>query len=345
MNLQRAGAALVLVFILIGGANAACSSCGKATENWDPTAFLNSDITVPYGPGTNTGANNSTRSELVQPAYRVDPSLQSGLLRQIADLSSSDVVMDVSNDNSYFESHIQGAAYVPSRSFFNDNGTLKPAQEMAAILGQAGISREDSVVVYSDSLESGASTFAIWALEYLGQSNVRLLDGSFDDYSAAGLPVESGQSSRGEANYVPEVRPELLASFDVASGGSAQIVDARDFQDYGLGRIPGASFIDPSDVLDKGKIASSSYLNSTFAGLSKGSPVIVYSDDGVTASLVWYALSLIGYDSRLYTWNDWQAHGAAESAVQTGSNITRTGSKSKTIATSTLKSGTYKRLG
>lgn len=349
VNPQRAGVAVILAFILAsmaGSADAGCSSCGKATENWDPTAFLNSDITVPYGPGSpGVDANNSTGSEIVQPAYRVDPSLKSGLLRQIADLSSSDVVMDVSNDNSYSDYHIQGAAYVPSRSFLNDNGTLKPAEEMAEILGRAGVSREDSVVIYSDSPESGASTFALWALQYLGQNKVLLLDGSFEDYSAAGLPVESGESLRAETIYVPEVRPELMASFDEVNEGSAQIVDARNFQDYGLGRIPGASFIDPSNVLDNGKIANGDYLNSTFAGISKGSPVIVYSDDGVMASLVWYALQLKGFDSRLYTWNDWQAHGSAESAVRTGSNITRTGSASKTIATSTSKPGTYKRLG
>ena len=193
---------MVLILSLISGADAGCSSCGKATENWDPTAFLNSDITVPYGSGSqrSADANNSTRSEIIQPAYRVDPSLQSGLLRQIADLSSSDVVVDVSNDNSYFGSHIQGAAYVPSRSFLNDNGKLLSAEEMAAILGDAGISRDDSVVVYSDSMDSGASTFAVWALQYLGQKDVRLLDGSFYDYSAAGLPVESGQSGRAIAS-------------------------------------------------------------------------------------------------------------------------------------------------
>ena len=42
--------------------------------------------------------------------------------------------------------------------------------------------------------------------------------------------------------------------------------------------------------------------------LEKDKPVVVYSEDELNASLVWYALQLMGYNSSLYTWNDWEAH-------------------------------------
>ena len=32
---------------------------------------------------------------------------------------------------------------------------------------------------------------------------------------------------------------------------------------------------------------------------------MVYTNVGVEASLVWFALNLSGYDARLYTWRDW----------------------------------------
>jgi thiosulfate/3-mercaptopyruvate sulfurtransferase len=49
-------------------------------------------------------------------------------------------------------------------------------------------------------------------------------------------------------------------------------------------------------------------LNYTFSGLGKDKPVVVYSEEGLNASLVWYALQLMGYNSSHYTWNDWESH-------------------------------------
>jgi thiosulfate/3-mercaptopyruvate sulfurtransferase len=33
---------------------------------------------------------------------------------------------------------------------------------------------------------------------------------------------------------------------------------------------------------------------------------VVYSDDIFGASIVWFALELMGYDARVYRWQDWQ---------------------------------------
>lgn len=37
-------------------------------------------------------------------------------------------------------------------------------------------------------------------------------------------------------------------------------------------------------------------------------PVVVYTNTGVKASMVWFALGLLGYDARIYTWLDWTAN-------------------------------------
>ena len=50
-------------------------------------------------------------------------------------------------------------------------------------------------------------------------------------------------------------------------------------------------------------------LKEVFSSLDKRSmPVVVYTNTGVKASMIWLALTLLGYDARIYTWQDWQAN-------------------------------------
>jgi thiosulfate/3-mercaptopyruvate sulfurtransferase len=86
------------------------------------------------------------------------------------------------------------------------------------------------------------------------------------------------------------------------------VVDARSFQEFGLGGSSNATFMGPERVLEKGKVESGEQLNQTLARLDKGQPVAVSSDDFRSASLVWYALQLMGYDSRIYIRQKGQGH-------------------------------------
>jgi thiosulfate/3-mercaptopyruvate sulfurtransferase len=223
-------------------------------------------------------------------------------------ISGKDVVLDVSNQRSPGEAHIAGAVRIPSKSFLSDNGTLRPVSELVAQLGKAGISDKDAVVVYSDTFSSGEAAFVLWMLRYLGQERVQALDGGLQDWIAASLPLETKENVRPQSKYVPHLRPELLSDYNSIKSGKAQTVDARTFQDYGKSRIPNAIFIGPESLMEGGRIKAASNLNDTFARLSRSQTVAVYSNDLLNASLVWYALQLMGFDSRIYTWQDWQAH-------------------------------------
>ena len=184
-------------------------------------------------------------------------------------ISEEYVVLDVSNQRSLGEAHIRGAVQIPSKSFLFDNGTMRPVSELAAILGEAGISDKDAVVVYSDNFSSGEATFVLWTLRYLGHENVRALDGGLQDWIAASLPMETKENVRPAASYVPHLRPELLSDYDFIKSGKAQMVDARTFQDFGKSRIPKAVFISPETLLEGGRIKAASKLNDTFARLNR----------------------------------------------------------------------------
>jgi thiosulfate/3-mercaptopyruvate sulfurtransferase len=180
---------------------------------------------------------------------------------------------------------------------------------MAKLLGDAGISRNDSLVVAGECLPCGGgpspAVFTYWLLKYLGHEKVRVLDGSIDDWAAAGLNTSNMSATRLKTEYVPQIKPDLLATYEFVVNGGAQIVDARPARDYGIGSIPGAVNIPYENVVENESIKAQEDLVKVFSGLEKDRPVVVYTNVGVEASLVWFALTLSGYDARLFTWRDW----------------------------------------
>lgn len=333
---------LVLINAVVPAADAGCGCAGGCSVgNWEQTAssFLNSDVPgVPYN-STNDNASadsiasvaSSNAQSVPKPKYRSDLFTNGQILKPLQSMASSDVVIDASHGDSYRKSHVKGAIHIPSRSLIGDNGSIKSAQELARVLGEAGISRDDPIVVYSDDFISGDATLFFWALKYLGQDDVKVLDGSLKDWSASGLPVESSQHTMPAVTYTPGLRSGLLASYDSVKSSGAQIVDARPFAEFGKGRIPGAISLDPAKVIQNGKIKDESRLNGIFSSLSKDKPVIVYSSDYNQASVVWYALQLLGYNAEIYTWSDWTMH--------------QTASESGKATNGDKSPGRYKKLG
>jgi len=328
---------MLAAMLLMPSASATCplGGCGRGNDDWleSAQAFLNSDVPLlgvsqdgsvqtgsfkagePIGAAvkaTGSGTVPKVATDFVEPESRTGLFPAGELLKPMDSFSGPDVVVDVSNQRSEGEAHIKGAIDLPIKSFLFDDGTLRPVSETAAILGAAGISQEDAVIVYSDTFRSGEATFVLWLLCYLGQDDVKALDGSLEDWSRASLPLETKKNVHSLANYSPSMRSELLASYDFVKSGAAQMVDARTFQDFGKAKIPKAFFISPEQILENGKLKAAASLTDTFAKLDQKRPVVVYSNDYFSASLVWYALQLMGFDSRLYTWQDWQAHGEAK---------------------------------
>jgi thiosulfate/3-mercaptopyruvate sulfurtransferase len=145
--------------------------------------------------------------------------------------------------------------------------------------------------------------------------------------------------------------PNLLATYEFVVNGGAQIVDARPARDYAIGSIPGAVNIPYENVLVNESIKPEVDLEKVFAKLEKDRPIVVYTNVGVEASLVWFALNHSGYDARLYTWRDWLENQpkfnfeladvqAKPNPVRSGSTTTITASfQEKQVATAGNSSG------
>ncbi len=184
----------ILILSLIAFAPVVDAGCSCSGGNWDPSAFLNSEIgTGLPGSAQNSAAGNSGSGTAgtQKPFDRVASFPNGAILKAMKSVSSSDVVMDVSNTDSYSTSHIKNAIHIPSKDFLNSEGNLKTDEELAKVLGDAGVSRDDSIVLYAGKESSGEAEFAFLVLSYLGQKDVRLLDGSLADWKAAGLPEEA----------------------------------------------------------------------------------------------------------------------------------------------------------
>ena len=189
-------------------------------------------------------------------------------------VSPDDVVLDISPSATRY---IEGAVNINYEGFLGEGGQFKPVSEMAKLLGDAGISSNDSLVIAGECLPCGGgpspAIFTYWLLKYLGHEKVRVLDGSIDDWEAAGLNTSNKSATRPKTNYVPQLKPELLATYDFVVNGGAQIVDARPARDFSIGSIPGAVSIPYENVLVNESIKPQEDLQKVFAKLEKGRPV------------------------------------------------------------------------
>jgi len=321
-----------IIFAPMVDAGCACSAVG----DWEAKAaeFLKIDDASAM-PSSSSDAQTITKTNQPKAVSRSASFPNGEILKPMKSVSSSDVVLDVSNGDSYVRSHIKNAIHIPSRDFIDSDGKLRSSQELAIVLGDAGISRDNSVVVYGTSESSGEAEFAFLVLRYLGQREVQLLDGSLADWQAAGLPVESSENKKPGADYIPEVQSDVIANYDYVKSNQAQIVDARPFVEFGQGRIPGSTALDPATIIKGEKIKSAEELSVVFNRLIKDRPIVVYSSDYSRSSLVWYALQLMGYKASIYTWEDWKEHDTANSQTSAtkstessaGSKYTKLGSK------------------
>jgi len=267
-------------------------------------------------------------------------------------VSAEDIVLDISPSATRY---IEGAVNINYEGFMGEGGQLKSVAEIATLLGEAGISQNDSLVIAGECLPCGGgpspAIFSYWLLKYLGHDKVRVLDGNMDDWTAAGRNISNKSATRQKTEYVPQIKPELLATYEFVINGGTQIVDARPASDYGIGSITGAVNIPYEDVLVNESIKPEEDLQTVFAGLVKDRPVVVYTNVGVEASLVWFALTLSGYDARLYSWRDWLENQpkfnfeladmqAKPNPVRSGSTTTITASfQEKPMATAGNSSG------
>ena len=303
----------------ISCASAGCSTCGGGGAG-EQTVWLQEAQSFLSGePLNNTSSSTiegSAKDELPiktesPPNTEVSKTRSktaSAMLVPLADAGSAEILLDVDQDPTEY---IPGAIHIPYTSFEEDSGLLKPTAELVQILGDAGIAERNNVVIYGKcpcQMGESIATYVYWIMKYLGHEKVKVLDGSVDDWVAMKLPTVAQPKVLAKTTYVSHLSPALLASYDYVKSGLAQVVDARARKEFEIDSIPKAHNIPYDSVMQDGEIKDEAFLKALFKDLNKKQPVVVYTGVGQTATVVWFGLGMLGYDARLYTWEDWAAH-------------------------------------
>jgi thiosulfate/3-mercaptopyruvate sulfurtransferase len=201
---------------------------------------------------------------------------------------------------------------------------MPAAADFEAAMRRAGVRDNQPVVVYDDA-DSTAAARAWWLLRYFGHRQVRVLDGGFAAWTAAGHPVETGlpasAPAAGDFTASPGHLPLLDADGAAALARTGVLLDARAGARYRgetepvdpvAGHIPGAvSAPTVENVQKDGTFLPPVDLARRFAALGVGADgdaaVGAYCGSGVTAAHEVLALTLAGIPAALYTgsWSEW----------------------------------------
>lgn len=244
----------------------------------------------------------------------------------------------------YEAGHIPGAVYVSLDEELSDTAKqglgrhpLPSPETVDELLQRLGVGNSDEVVVYDDWNRSGSAR-AWWVLTASGMEDVRIVDGGYSAWVAAGGEVETTTPEDSLLDrpvdvpdlYLSALRPVLDANQAANIARAGVLLDARDPARYAgednpegekPGHIPGAASLAGVSLLDDdGFFRPAEQLSEIFdrAGATPDTRAGAYCGSGVTACVVIAAAYSIDRDIALFpgSWSQWSADPAAP--VETG---------------------------
>ena len=247
------------------------------------------------------------------------------------------VVIDTRDAETYAAGHLPGALNMREIFTYLATSTAEGLQALkatfAAAFGAAGLSGAETAVFYEDSLNSGygQSCRGYYLLTWLGYPKVKVLNGGYSAWKAAGLPISTEAAVATPANFPDLPTTDVMLTKDqvaAALGTDTVLLDVRDIDEwtgessspYGKdfaprkGRLPGAKWIEWYRFMKPG--ASGPQIKSPLevqaecatAGIAPTDTVYLYCFKGARASNTFLALKQAGFtDVRMYfgSWNEW----------------------------------------
>jgi len=237
------------------------------------------------------------------------------------------VVIIDARSSGYEAAHIPGAISLKWADYVDESQKLLPVADLQKKLGAAGLSRNMTFVIYDDTLKSwGAAGRVFWMLEYLGCSDVHILNGGWDLWQAEGRDTETTANTLSPNIFVASVRDSVIATKDSISSRLGEsdfaVIDSRTDEEYNGwqlygeargGHIPGAVQI-PYEwfyASDNNTVLSHENLKSLFEtrGITSDKEVTSYCTAGIRSGFVYFALRLLGYQNvsnyanSIYEWS------------------------------------------
>ncbi len=235
------------------------------------------------------------------------------------------IVLDARAKKAFDENRVPEARWVDTAAWAKAFGSGKDAEAWSGRIGSLGIGHASKVVVYDGSSSKDAAHIW-WILRYWGATDVRLLNGGWVGWKAAGLPLETDKP-QAPTPKIFQATPyaKRLATkkqlMDALKSKSLQIVDARSqaefcgidkYSNKHAGAIPDAKHLEWIDLIDGNtqRFKTADQLAAIFreAGIGLEKPTATHCQSGGRASVMDFAMELMGATKvRNYYagWGEW----------------------------------------
>ena len=240
------------------------------------------------------------------------PIIDSKILREkIKDNSIR--IIDVRREQDYQLGHITNAVNLPLAKLLADDS----AESIQKIAQNLGISDKTSVVIYDDTF-GALSSRVVWALQYIGHKDAKLLDVTFSQWKHSGFEISTEVPDIESAIHSIKINPEIMATAEylekVKENKNVIIIDNRERLNYLEQHIPGAINIPYRTLATDGKILRTKEGMKNLLknrGISEDAEIITYCGSvGTLSGLAYYALKSVGLPNvKLYvhSFKEWKS--------------------------------------
>ena len=221
-------------------------------------------------------------------------------------------VIDVRREDDYKQDHIPTAVNLPLAHLLSDDSP----ERVLKLVNSMGIDDETPVVVYDDTFGALASRVA-WTLEYLGHSDVTLLETTYSNWKSIGLENDSIVPEIQNKEHTMKLQSNILATSDYLESAKTRddviLIDNRERLNFLEQHIPGAISLPYRTLATSDKILRSKEDMKRLLenrGVAGDSEIITYCGSvGTLSGLAYYALKSVGLpNAKLYvrSFKEWK---------------------------------------
>ncbi len=221
-------------------------------------------------------------------------------------------VIDVRREDDYKKDHISTAVNLPLANLLSDDSP----ERVVKLVNSMGIDDETRVVVYDDTFGALASRVA-WTLEYLGHSDVSLLETTYSNWKSLGLESDSQTPDIQSKDHSMKLQSDILATSDYLESAKERddviLIDNRERLNFLEQHIPGAISLPYRTLASNDKILRPKEDMKRLLdnrGVTGNTEIITYCGSvGTLSGLAYYALKTAGLpNAKLYvrSFKEWK---------------------------------------
>jgi len=221
-------------------------------------------------------------------------------------------VIDVRREDDYKKDHISTAVNLPLANLLSDDSP----ERVVKLVNSMGIDDETRVVVYDDTFGALASRVA-WTLEYLGHSDVSLLETTYSNWRSIGLESDSQTPDIQSKEHSVKLQSDILATSDYLESAKQRddvvLIDNRERLNFLEQHIPGAISLPYRTLASNDKILRPKEDMKRLLdnrGVTEDAEIITYCGSvGTLSGLAYYALKTAGLpNAKLYvrSFKEWK---------------------------------------